>query len=298
MDLLSCLASNVDNDSSSPDLWCEKMCLDGEMVSSSSPFADINSSPLINGLVFNEFVLLKGNRTTTLWNYHYDKIIDTLRLMKFDEESFPSSSVLYRRMEVLCQKNHYPPFSFMRIMVWAQVDTRQVHYLITQLRLADFPYGLKNEKYILSVYDEAAIPMSPLSWAEFPQPVYALAKADSADKDCNDACLLNIDGRIVTTTSGNLYLFIDNNVVGVRYTDGSKRDVIEYALEEAVNDLGLQLRFLPYFTMENIKAARECFVCSTRTGLRVVDGIANIRFYKNESVVLSNKLNKRIHFFP
>lgn len=275
--------------------WCEKMCLDGKMVLSSEPVGTLTSSMLTNGLSFSETMLLKGN-DPYLWRGHYMNIVDALVVMGLGKLAFPSADELLRRIQVLSQKNHYPAYSLVRVFVWLDTDTEELHYMIAQHRLGVMPYGVTSGKLFLSIYDGAMLSASPLSWIEMPRALETLAHRSALKEDCGGACLLNNEGKIVTTTLGNIYLITGNNIVGVGHSDGARRDPIEASMEEAAKGMGYSLKYMPGLPMSMVKKSRECFVCSTSDGIRVVDGCGDSRYEKVDGVVLSGKLKELFVF--
>lgn len=291
MDLLDCIQPEYNTLKTGGELhsWCPKMYLNNVLTDIETPMATVMSSHITSGICFSETIICQGNQPY-LWREHYINISEALKALGLNQEDFLTSKELERKIQVLCQKNHYPPFSLFKVYIWQQIDTNAIQYAIVQERLKDNPYGLIDEKLFLSIYHDAAIYPSPISWIDMPNPIYTIARNAAIKDNCNEACITDHNGRIITTTKGNIYILKEFDLIGVRYTDGAKKDAIEEPLEKAAGELGYTLKYVPGISIEMLNKARECMVASSSYGIRLVDGCGTKRFYKEFGAKIAMKL--------
>jgi len=279
MDLLDCIQPEANSENKGLHHWCQKMYLNNTLTDIETPIATVMSSLVTTGICFNETIICQGNQPS-LWREHYLNISEALKALGKDPDDFLTSRELERKIEVLCQKNHYPPYSLIKVTVWLKTETDELQYAIIQERLKENPYKLTDEKLFLSIYHETPIFPSTISWIDMPNPIYVLARKAAHEDNCDEACITDHQGRVVTTTKGNIYLLSGYDLIGVRYSDGAKRDAIEEPLEKAAKALGYTLKYVPGISVEMINKARECIIASSSFGIRLVDGCGTKRFYK------------------
>lgn len=292
MDLLGCidLEENQKADNHDFHKWCEKMYLNNTLTDTTTPIGTIQSSFVNNGLCFNEYIICQGNQPF-LWREHYTNMVNAVRALGMNHDEFPTSRELERKIQVLCQKNHYPPYSLFKIIIWTQTDNLKLRFAILQERLKGNPYDYIEGKLFLSVYHDIPMYPSSISWIDMPNALFAMAKSSARKKECDEACIIDNKGRIVTTTVGNIYLLTGNDIIGVNYNDGARKDAIEESLEKAAKTLNYTLKYVPGITIEQLNKARECIIASSALGIRSVDGCDTKRFFKADGAKIALKLH-------
>ena len=277
--------------------WCSKICLDGQIVGIETPFGNVWSSAFTNGLCFSETMLCRGNSPYS-WREHYYNILDALKALNIKSDNTLNANQLLRRIEVLSQKNHYPPYSIVRITIWQQ-EPNEIHYNILQQRLSEIPYNATpNEKLILLPYNENQMNDTTFAWIERPDILQTIAHQSALQQDYHAACLFNNRNEIVTTTIGNLYIIRNMQVTGVQYQNGAHRYTIEQYVEKVVQEYGYKINYVSAgLTMQMLKEAQECIVVNDTFGIKSITGIGNaVRYTKDNAIKLALKLRKMFEF--
>lgn len=274
--------------------WCEKICVDGTITKCGELVSDINSSPFHTGLCISDEFALKGNQPFQ-WREHYMNIVDSLVKIGVDRNVIPFSDELKRRIEVLCQKNHYPPYSLVKLIFWLDADSG-LHYAILHERLKKSPYDPSREHFFVSIFRELPIFPSEYSWIQFPSFVDSLARKDAQRQKLDEACLVDSNGRIVRTTAGNIYLLMKGSLVGVGYADGALKDPICQCVEEAAKTHGYEVKYVVGITEGLLNKASECFIVSSKSGVTPVAGCGERRFSRDFGVKIADTVNKQLVF--
>ncbi len=297
MDLLNSLPDALLQPHEPQKMWSERMCVDGRMMSTDNPIGNIWSAFLTTGLNFSETLLCRGN-VPYLWREHYLNITDAMRDLSITSSSFPTANELLRRIEVLCQKNHYPPYSIVKINIWQQFDTHQVHYCILQQRLHTKPYQPDSQKVILMPFSECPISVSTFSWINRPDPIFTIAQNKATEAHYQGACIFNTNNEIITTTLGNLYLISHSDVIGVQYHNGARRNTIDEYIEKVARSMKYQLRYAQNgISLTMLQNASECFVANVVDGIKPVNGYGTtIRFMRENSFKFAQKLHEMLTF--
>ena len=273
-------------------IWCKKMCLNGEIVDTETMFGNIWSSAFSNGLCFSETMLCRGNSPYS-WREHYYNILDALKTLHLRADKFLTANQLLRRIEVLSQKNHYPPYSIIKTTIWQQQT--EIHYNILQQRLAEIPYTpTLNEKLLLLPFDESPMSDTSFAWIEHPDPLHTIAHQSAIEQNYHGACLFNTHNEIVTTTIGNIYIINNMQFTGVQYQNGAHRYTICEQVEKVAQQYGYNINHAPAgLSLQMLKDAQECIVVNNTFGLKPITGIGNtIRYVKDNSTQLAIRLRK------
>lgn len=269
--------------------YCQKISIDGQIADVDANWCNVWSAFITNGLCFSEKVVCKGN-VPYLWREHYYNITEALSKLQLSAYDMLQSKDLLRRIEVLCQKNHYPPYSVVRIIIWLQNEDNKLHYCIIQQRLSKIPYIVNTEKILLTTY-EYPLTITPFSWIDQPNAFYTIAHNDAKNRNYNGACIINGNNEIITTTLGNLYLIVSQYIIGVQYDNGARRDPIEEYIAKAAEQLGYKFKFLHGgVNMKMLSEAHDCFVGGTTFGIKPILGFdTTIRYRRENSLKLAAK---------
>lgn len=235
---------------------------------------------------FCETMALWGNRCA-LFDEHYDILVASMEAVGLSAYLLPDRQAMRRRVEVLCQKNHYPAFSLVDVSV-AEVGAG-VEYYITQRKLGGNPFVARQENVFLYVFQECTFGCSPVDWVKCydPQRAYLereVAKKKREENETFGACLMDRDGMLLGSTIGKVFAVVGEEVVYVGWRFGGGRDAIEERVVGAAEKAGFR-------TSEcrgiDFRAVDECFVVGATFGLRAVRGIIGSsarRVFDNEKV--------------
>ncbi len=241
----------------------------------------VNSS-FVSGVYIEEKIALQGNHPF-LWREHYIRIVRIASKMGIDEFALPTASELKRKIELICSKNHYPPFSLITIYVWTEYN-QGIRYAIFQSRRDKSVYDVHSgelrlmsspENFVLTniANDEMGINRSTEKILDSQAQMHGL----------DGSCVVNSYGKIVRTTLGNIYMIMRGGVVvGVDAESGGLNDPIDRTLQDIIGENGLNYQTCNGITSEMTRTAFECFVCSAAEGLRPVLSVGTSTRFRRE----------------
>lgn len=272
--------------------WCAKMYVNSELMDSNSNIADIDSSAMTGGIVFNEYFTAKGNEPF-LWREHYLNIKRSAAILGIDEALIPSSDILLRRIQILCQKNHYPGYSVLRIVFWENTyGDKKLNYAIVQSRLSNNPFDINRTHVELMSFDDIPTTVSAISQIDMPNAIYTLAHRKAIGNGYNGACILNNDGNIITTTIGNIYVIKGYDVITVQNSYGARQDALNAAIEEAIASEGYKIKYTSGISQQFMNSAYGGFVLNSQYSFRSISRYNNKPYYTDESIKIATKLRK------
>lgn len=275
--------------------WLYVFCYDGSFVPVDTKISGIESSFVTHGLGFRIVVSLKGN-VPYLWKEQCRVIEQCMELLMLQEYDFPQWDILYRRIEILAAKNHYPGHSQMCLTVW--LEDNQLHYTIQQCRIDGSIFDVRREPIFLYEYSDEQLPKSPFNCVPKPSLIHSMAIRQLQQrpdlKEFAGAVFLNSEGLFVQSTIGNLYLLIGNTLFTPKPQSGSYLDALTESVEIVASQVGLSLQYTEGFTRDDIHKATECMVASNAYGFYLVRGMGEARFLPNRLVKLIVEINKRL----
>lgn len=275
--------------------WLYVFCYDGAFVPVETKVSGIDNSFVTQGLGFRVVVSLKGN-VPYLWKKQCRIMEQCMELLMLQEYDFPQWDVLYRRIEILAAKNHYPGHSQMYLTVW--LENNQLHFTIQQCRIEGSIFDTRHEPIFLYEYADEQMPTSPYNCIPRPSLMHSMAMRQlhlrDDLKEFAGAVFLNSDGKIVQSTIGNLYILIGNTIITPKPQSGSYLDALTETVEIVASQVGLSFQYSDGFTQEDISKATECMVASNAYGLYLVRGMGMARFLPNRLAKVIVEINKRL----
>lgn len=212
------------------------------------------------------------------------------------EYDFPQWDILYRRIEILAAKNHYPGHSQMYLAVW--LEDNRLHYTIQQCRIEGSIFDTRHEPIFLYEYTDEQLPLSPYNCIPRPSLMHSMAMRQMQQKyelqEYAGAVFMNSEGKVVRSTIGNLYILVDNTLITPKSQSGSYLDALTETVEIVAAQIGLSFQYSSGFTPDDIHNATECMVASNEHGLYLVRGMGQARFLPNRLAKLIVAINKRL----
>lgn len=256
--------------------WLYVICLDGAFVKPDAKVAGIDCSLITSGLGFRIVFSLKGG-VPFLWREQCRIIQACVNQLSFPEDDLPHWDVLYRQIELLSAKNHYPGHSQVILTVW--LDER-VHYLMQQYRLERSIFDVSTEPVFLTEYNDERLPDSPYNCIPRPTLIHHMANRtlSMGEFKCHGAILRDSKNRVVQTTIGNVYVLVDGVLYTVSPNNGALLDALVETIEYEAGLQGMQVVYSEGLTDELLAKSTECFVASNEHGIHMVLGLGAYRY--------------------
>ncbi|MDO4461003.1 MAG: hypothetical protein Q4C30_00710 [Bacteroidia bacterium] len=273
--------------------WLYVICLDGAFLPPDTKVAGIGCSMLTSALGFRIVFSLKG-AIPYLWREQCRIMQQCINRLSIPEDGLPHWDVLYRQVELLSAKNHYPGHSQVTLTVW--LDEDRVHYLLQQCRIERNIFDVSTDPIYLLDYEEERLPKSPYNCIPRPTLLHHMATraVSLGELKYHGAVLRDSDNRVVQSTLGNIYILIQNTLYTVSPNHGAVLDALAETIEYEASLQGLQVIYSEGLTDEMFAEASECFVASNEHGIHMILGLGNNRYNNKRLSRLAVYLKQRL----
>lgn len=241
----------------------------------------VDNSIFNSGLGFYQTLICRGNEPF-FWREHYELILSSMSALHFNTEVFPRGYELRRKIELLVSRNHYPPFSRIKITVWQpSSDNEQVRWSLSLEKLTVHPYNFNPQGLIANVYYDCRKMASPFSHANTCSVLKAMAKKAQLSNRWDTTLILNGDNNIIETIDSNIYVVAKDKVYTPSLQSGATANAIHNMICEACKNVGYQVMFLDGISASFLRTADEAFIASAAYGITPLLGFEQQRFYIN-----------------
>lgn len=271
-------------------VWCQKVNVDGVILSIDDAAFSANEVFGGSNLVVSQWFVSRAAEPF-IWGEVYEHLLANAEAVFADHLAVPSADFLLTQVHRLASHNHYPPFARFRFTFFRNSEKNiSPHWVLMQQRLASHPFSLSDDKLFLSLYDRPFVSPSPLTAAGTLPADVLLAMRAARLASCSQACLLNTQGHIATTTLGNIYLVNGLTVVTSACKAGARRDPLQPYVLRAFAELGFECYEEERLETAIIERANECAIADVRFGIMPVLGIGEKRFYRSKTLLAAEKL--------
>lgn len=273
--------------------WLYVVCLDGAFVSPDSKITGAECSFLTCGLGFRIVFSLKGC-VPYLWREQCRIMQQCITQLSMPEDFLPHWDVLYRQIELLAAKNHYPGHSQVILSVWMEGD--DVHYLMQQYRLSHNIFDINSKHIFLLDYDKESLPDSPYNCIPRPSLIHYMAERQVKlnELSFHGAMLKDSKGNVIQTTIGGIFILIDNFIYTTSPQSGALLDAIYETIEYEAVQLGMSVKYVGGLSADMFSRSTECFVASNVHGIHLVVGAGNKRFQNDRLARLAVYIKQRL----
>ncbi len=233
-----------------------------------------------------------------LFDFHYDRLIKGMKVLKMDTSSIPSSTQMHKFIEQLINKNRYYTDCRVRITVYRKGEglytpkTDDVSLMIEALPLESKGYGFNEKGLLIDVYEENVKSKSPISNYKTGQSlVSVLASHYKKRGSFDDVLILNSDNKIIEASSSNLFWIKDNTLFTPSISSGCIDGVMRRKVIELSRLEGLVLVETDGVDLDELMGVDELFLTNAIMGIQGVVGLRSVRFYQTKGKSLSLRLN-------
>lgn len=273
--------------------WLYVICCDGVFYKPDTKLLGVNNSFFTTGYGFRLTLSLKGS-VPYLWREQCIVIQQCISLLSMPEDALPQWDVLYRQIELLAAKNHYPGHSQVILSVW--MDDDRAHYSMQQCRLDRNVFEINTEPVFLVDYDRERLPDSPYNCIPRPSLIHYMAERYVSNNELkyHGALLRDSQNRVVQSTLGNVYILIDDDIYTTSPKYGALLDPMKDMIEFEAVQQGLHVVYIDGLTADLFSESTECFVASNEFGIHLVVGAADRRFKNDRLARLAVYLKQRL----
>jgi len=271
----------------------------GKMYKTGSPVISAGNRGLRYGDGLFETIKSK-NYDLQFIDDHFARLWKGLQLLQFILPKHFTPDHLQAEIMTLLKKNEHGNLARIRITVFRgdgglyDVINHTPHYLIESWELPDDTGTWNSNGLVLGIYTDVKKSCDILSNLKHNNFLpYAMAAIYAKKQKCNDAVLLNTEGRLCDTTIANIFL-IKNEVI---YTPALQEGCIAGVMRKNVIDLLTESNSKPIETklhIEDLLKADEVFLTNSIYNMRWVQGMGDKKYTNMQTQKIYTALSQQI----
>lgn len=255
---------------------------------------------LNRGLLFGDgvFETIKVRNSKILfWEEHYFRLMAAMRICRMEIPMVFTMEHLASEILTLLQSNALTD-ARVRVTVFRNglgyymPESREVSYLITAKYLAaDYVYDAAF--FEVDLYKDYAVPAQLLSTIKTTNKmVNILAGIYAAENNLNSCLLLNEKRHVVEAIEGNIFVFMDNQLLTPPVSEGCLNGIMRKQIIEIAKSEGIVVKemALEVFELQN---ASEMFITNVIIGIKPITQYRKKEYHFAVSKRLAEKLQER-----
>lgn len=252
------------------------------------------------------FETIRVRNGKVVWfQYHYQRIISSLKLLKIEAHSDFQEKTLAVLLQDLILKNNILDGGRIRISIYRKdgglyTPTVQSCSYIAEVSDLEFNnYILNSVGLKVSYFKEHKKPCNQLGRIKSSNALlYVLASLFAKEKGYDDAIIYNDCNRIAESTHSNLWIIKGNKLITPNLSEGAMYGVMRRVIlsekvgSAIVNELDLSIEE-GIISREDLMGADEIFLSNAIQGIQWIDTLEN-KIYSNKK---SKEINRIINKF-
>ena len=274
----------------------DNICCDGKFLNKKDFSPSINNRAFKYGDSFFETIKCYLG-LPIFWEEHYFRIAASLCIMKMNPPSSFNMESFSSLIQNLLNKNNLQNCaSRVRISFFRHEGgyyyplNNNTSYLIESEEIEDKVYQLNSTGLNIGLYRENILPKNILSNIKSNNRlINILASIYAKNHDYDDCFLFNNEKNIVESTSGNIFIVLNNVIITPRLEDGCVDGIIRKILLKEKKIL-IQEKSISLLDLFN---ADEVFVSNVICGVKWVKSIGDHKYNNTVSVKIIELLNNK-----
>jgi branched-subunit amino acid aminotransferase/4-amino-4-deoxychorismate lyase len=269
--------------------------LNGKIINESNATVSINNRSFRYGDgCFETMKIVSGK--LLLANYHFERLFDSLQLLKFDCPNFFTADYLSQQIQQLILKNQHQKIARVRLMVFRgngglyDPENMAPNWLIQSWPLNEASNSLNNNGIVTGIYNggvKAADAFSNLKSNNYL--LYSQAALYAKQQHWNDALILNHRGTIADATIANLFLISGNSIITPPLADGPVNGIMRRFLISQLPKIGFDI-FEQTIQQSDIENASEAFLTNAIYGIKWIQCIGEKTFSMQHSYSIHKQI--------
>jgi branched-subunit amino acid aminotransferase/4-amino-4-deoxychorismate lyase len=230
---------------------------------------------------------------------HFQRLFDTLKVLKYPIFNFPAASVLENEITALAKLNHNESCGRVRLVIFAgnglinDISERVPNFIIQTYPLKAGLYSLNKKGLSIGFFKDAVKPCDTYSSLKSNNCLpYIMASLWAKENELDDALLLNPYNNLADATIANVFIIKDGFIKTPLLTDGAVNGVMRRYLVNC-----FKLEGLPFIeatiTAQDVLEASEVFLTNAIYGINWVEKIGTSLYTSQMIELVHNKfLNK------
>ncbi|MFZ1452676.1 MAG: aminotransferase class IV [Ferruginibacter sp.] len=266
----------------------EYLIFNGKLLKPESGIISANS----RGLRFGDglFETIKSiNGQLEFIDEHFARLWKGLQVLQFTIPKQFTPDHLEQEIKTLLKKNGHSKLARVRLTVFRgdgglfDAADHKPNYLIQSWALPDETGSWNSNGLVLGIYTDVKKSCDILSNLKHNNFLpYALAALHAKKEKCNDAILLNTEGRLCDTSIANIFLIKDEVVYTPALAEGCIAGVMRRNLIEKLTAAGYKL-VEGKVTVDELLDAEEVFLTNSIYNLRWVQSIGDKQYTNRQT---------------
>ncbi|MFZ1306664.1 MAG: aminotransferase class IV [Ferruginibacter sp.] len=266
----------------------EYLIFNGKLLKPESGIISANS----RGLRFGDglFETIKSiNGQLEFIDEHFARLWKGLQVLQFTIPKQFTPDHLEQEIQTLLKKNGHSKLARVRLTVFRgdgglfDAADHKPNYLIQSWALPDETGSWNSNGLVLGIYTDVKKSCDILSNLKHNNFLpYALAALHAKKEKCNDAILLNTEGRLCDTSIANIFLIKDEVVYTPALAEGCIAGVMRRNLIEKLTAAGYKL-VEGKVTVDELLDAEEVFLTNSIYNLRWVQSIGDKQYTNRQT---------------
>jgi branched-chain amino acid aminotransferase len=224
-----------------------------------------------------------------LETFHWDRLWQSLRLLRMDVTAMPDPHLLQSLVLDLCNRNNCIQSARVRLQVSANTSG-QMHYLLEAIPLDEKENNLNEKGWVIDIYPYARKSCEAFANLKSSSHLsYIMAGKYAAEKGLDDCLLLNEEDAICDSSIANVFLFKEDELVTPALHQGCINGVMRRWVLEQAKELGYIVR-QERVLEEDLVAADEIFLTNAIRGIRWVSSFRGKTFSSGRTAKLYAQL--------
>ncbi|PIV58475.1 MAG: 4-amino-4-deoxychorismate lyase [Bacteroidetes bacterium CG02_land_8_20_14_3_00_31_25] len=274
------------------------VCYNGEFIPADKPIFYGTNRAFRYGDGLFETMRAMGTSTPFL-NRHIERLKNSASILQFEIPENYTVLFFQKQITRLLNANKYFNGSKIRLSVFRKdggnylPHSNKIDYYIEATPLETNNFSLNAKGLIIVLFNEWKKPVNELSGLKTSNSLlYVKAASYAQSLKIDDCLLLNQFGNIIESSSSNLFVFTNNNLLTPSLTDGCLNGV----MRQIIIQLALKEKITVYddacINENDILNADEVFLTNAINGIRWVVAFKNRRYFckiaKRLSAALEN----------
>jgi branched-chain amino acid aminotransferase len=241
---------------------------------------------------FETMKMINGN--LILPHLHFERLLLSLEILKFEKPAFFTADVLQRQVMELAAKNNHTALARIRLMVFRgdgalYDEDNKPNYIIQTWQLNAAVNTLNENGLVTGIFTEARKACDAFSSIKSNNYLcYVMAALWAKQKKLNDAFVLNAYNRIADASIANIFIIKNGIIKTPALTEGCISGVMRRHLLQCCKKEGLPVQETAV-TVEDIEQAAEIFLTNAVHGIRWVKSCGNNNYHLQAAQVLYKK---------
>ncbi|MES2374543.1 MAG: aminotransferase class IV [Bacteroidota bacterium] len=236
------------------------------------------------------------NGKIILEDYHFERLLISLELMKFQKPAYFTPGYLREQVTELAQKNNHQKLARIRLTIFRgegglyDVTDHFPHHLIQTWALNSATNTLNENGLILGIFKEARKVCDHFSHIKSNNYLaYTMAALWAKEQKLNDALLLNSYDRIADATIANVFVVKDGMIKTPAISEGCVSGVMRRHLLQSLRKENIPVEETQ-LQMEDVLQASEIFLTNAIYGIKWVKQLDNNGYTNQLSSLLHKKM--------